>query len=85
MSRPSIIPKKKVGAQPSVNNGVSASEVINLTAAGVSLECQSALVSGKAAARTALAKHRASITAELTRALEIVGGYSTNEVNLNPL
>ena len=70
-----------MGAQSSVNNGESASEVIDLTAAGASLECQSALVEGSARARAALAKHRAYIPAELARALETVGSYTTNEVS----
>jgi len=50
------------------------------------LECQSALVEGPAAARAALAKHGASIPAELVRALEIVGSYTLDNVSfiVNP-
>jgi len=63
-----------------MNGGESASEVIDLTAAAASLECQSALVEGPAAARAALAKHRASSAPNLVQALETVGSYTTNEV-----
>ena len=66
---------------PSVNDGEIAPEVMNLTAAAASSECQTALVEGPAAARTALAKHGASIPAELSQALETVGSYATNEVS----
>jgi len=77
MSRPSKLQKTIVGAQSSVNDGKS--EVLNLTAAAASLECQSALVNGKAVARAALAKHRTLIASELARAFETVGSYATNE------
>jgi len=69
MSRPPEDPENKVGVQS------------YLTAAAAHLKCQSALVEGPAAARAALAKHGASIPAELAQALEIVGGYATNEVS----
>ena len=52
---------------------------MNLTSAAASLECQSALVEGPAAARAALAKHGASIASELALALEKVGSYTRIE------
>jgi hypothetical protein len=63
MSRPSKLQKTTVGGQPSVND--SAPEVLNLTAAAASSECQTALVEGPAAARIALAKFRTSIFSAL--------------------
>jgi len=86
MSRPLKIPKNAADAHSSVSSGESVSEVLNLTAAGALLECQSALVEGPAAARAALAKHGASIPSELARALETVGSYTTIEVTftVNP-
>jgi hypothetical protein len=86
MSRPLKIPKNAADAHSSVSSGESTSEVLNLTAAGASLECQSALVDGPAAARAALAKHGVSIPTELVRALEAVGSYTMNEVSftVNP-
>jgi hypothetical protein len=81
MSRPSEVPEYNDGFRSSVNYGESSFEVINLTAAAASLECRSALVKGHGAAHTALKKHGASITRELARALETVGGYATNEVS----
>ena len=86
MSRPLEIPKNAADAQSSVHCGESAPEVLNLATAGASLECQLALVEGPAAARAALAKHGVSIPAELVRALETVGSYTTFEVTftVNP-
>ena len=86
MSRPLRIPKNAADAQSSVHCGESAPEVLNLATAGALLECQSALVEGPAAARAALAKHGASIPAELVRALEIVGSYTLDNVSfiVNP-
>jgi hypothetical protein len=81
MTRPSEVPGNHVGAQSSVNEGESPFEVMNLTAAAASSECQTALTEGPAAARAALAKHRASIPPELARALETVGSYTINEVS----
>ena len=64
MSRSSKFYKPTVGA-PSVNDGEIAPEVMNLTAAAASSECQTALVEGPAAARIALAKFRTSIFSAL--------------------
>ena len=86
MSRPLKISKNAADARSSVHCGESAPEVLNLATPGASLECQLALVEGPAAARAALAKHGVSIPAELVRALETVGSYTTVEVTftVNP-
>jgi len=56
---------------------------MNLTAAAALSKCRSALVESPTAARSALAKHQASIAPELVQALETVGNYTTNEVPLH--
>ena len=71
------IPKMNTGDQPLGVFAEKLSEVMNLTAASVSLGCQTALVKSPTAARAALAKHRASIATELlAQALEKVGSYT---------
>ena len=80
------VPENAADAQSPAHCGESAPEVLNLATPGASLECQSALVEGPAAARAALAKHGASIPSELVRALGIMGSYSTIKVTftVNP-
>ena len=61
------------------------SEDMNLATAAALSECRSALLEGPTAARTALAKHQASIALELAQALEAVGSYDINEDGRTPL
>jgi len=84
MSRPLKIPKNSADPRSRLHFGESASEVMNLDAARVSLECQSALVEGPAAACAALAKYGAAITPELKQALEIAGSYTQVTFTVNP-
>ena len=66
--------------EKSVNYDESESEAMNLAVAAATLECRSALVNSRSAARAALTKHRSSIAHELAQALEIVGSYTTLKV-----
>lgn len=70
-----------MGVQFSSICGESESEVMNLSTAAAVQECHKALVEGPAAARIALAKHRATIPFELEQILETVSSYATNEVS----
>jgi hypothetical protein len=86
MIRPLKTPK--MNDEKSVNYDESESEAMNLAVAAATLECRSALVNSRSAARAALTKHRSSIAHELAQALETVESYTTNEVSFthtNPL
>jgi hypothetical protein len=52
----------------------------SMKAATISAACRAALVRSPASSRAALAKHTPSIDSDLAKALEVVGGYSGDEV-----
>jgi len=72
----SIPPKSELTACSSEIGGHSARAVAVLAA------CRSALVRSPAACRAALGKHRASTNPALANALEIVGSYDIEVINV---